>query len=98
VFRLQAFIQFPEFKKNQDWLVWTLTAELDQKEADWGPEGRLEWVPVDQVPGLSLWEGDKLFLPRVLRRESFFGSFWYKDGYLSRWEMTPPSNTPSPVA
>lgn len=26
-------------------------------------EGTLEWVPVEKIPALNLWEGDRLFLP-----------------------------------
>jgi 8-oxo-dGTP diphosphatase len=29
-------------------------------------EGRLEWIPKNEVPGLSLWEGDRVFIERML--------------------------------
>lgn len=32
-------------------------------------EGELAWVPKEQVPGLPLWEGDKIFL-RLLARKA----------------------------
>ncbi len=35
-------------------------------------EGELVWVPVERVPELPLWEGDRVFLPLLQTRESFF--------------------------
>ena len=36
------------------------------------PEGELRWVPVEQVPGLLLWEGDRVFLPLLQSRQEAF--------------------------
>ena len=43
-------------------------AETIRTEAEDAPlrecaEGVLQWVPLDQVPDLPLWEGDRAFLP-----------------------------------
>lgn len=35
-------------------------------------EGVLEWVPIDQIEELNLWEGDKIFLRLLRERETFF--------------------------
>ena len=35
-------------------------------------EGELQWVPVDKVLDLNLWEGDRIFLRLLLERDSFF--------------------------
>ena len=35
-------------------------------------EGVLEWVPVDHVPGLALWEGDRVFLPLIMKDRPVF--------------------------
>ena len=35
-------------------------------------EGVLEWVPVDNVPGLPLWEGDRVFLPLITGDRAVF--------------------------
>lgn len=35
-------------------------------------EGTLEWVPVDRVPSLNLWEGDKIFLRLLAEDAPFF--------------------------
>lgn len=36
-------------------------------------EGNLEWVPIDKLEELNLWEGDRIFL-RLLREEAPFFS------------------------
>ena len=33
------------------------------------PEGTLEWIPEEEVMGLPLWEGDRLFLDKLLHSE-----------------------------
>ena len=35
-------------------------------------EGELVWVPKDEIEGLTLWEGDKIFLRLLQDRETFF--------------------------
>ena len=35
-------------------------------------EGELVWVPVSEVPGLPIWEGDKVFFRLLEEREDFF--------------------------
>lgn len=35
-------------------------------------EGVLQWVPLDRVTDLSLWEGDRIFLPLLLSRTDLF--------------------------
>ena len=89
VFKTRGVLQFPYFKPGQDWLVWVLVATTESSElsASWGPEGRLEWVAVDEVLDLPLWEGDRQFLPPILRGETVFGTFWYRDGRLDRFRL-----------
>ena len=35
-------------------------------------EGTLEWVPIDKVNTLHLWEGDKIFLRLLQENTPFF--------------------------
>lgn len=35
-------------------------------------EGDLEWVPVERVPELPIWEGDKIFLDLLIKEPRFF--------------------------
>ena len=46
-------------------------------------EGQLEWVPIDKVCTLNLWEGDKIFLDLLTRDVPFFSlKLVYKNGQL----------------
>jgi len=42
----------------------TLRADCD--------EGVLRWVPIEEVPSLRLWEGDRVFLNLLRENEAFF--------------------------
>ena len=35
-------------------------------------EGVLRWVSINEVPGLELWEGDRIFLKMLAEDEEFF--------------------------
>ena len=35
-------------------------------------EGELRWVPVNELPSLNLWQGDLLFLKKLIVGEEFF--------------------------
>ena len=35
-------------------------------------EGELRWIPWNEVDGLSLWEGDRMFLPLLKENSDFF--------------------------
>ena len=35
-------------------------------------EGVLRWVPINDVPALNLWQGDRVFLKLLLESEAFF--------------------------
>lgn len=92
-FRPLGILQFPNFKPGpaEDWLVFVFSAAVTSKElkSPVGPEGTLEWVPLDKLLGLNLWAGDKEFLPLVLEERPFIGSFWYQGGDLVRHWLRP---------
>jgi 8-oxo-dGTP diphosphatase len=80
-------LQFPNFKahKAEDWWCTVMTARLDADEAARIPEGArfsdegsLHWVPAVRLLDLNLWQGDRLFLPKVLAGTSFSGTLWYE--------------------
>lgn len=35
-------------------------------------EGTLEWIKKEEIPNLNLWEGDRIFLDLLEKREEFF--------------------------
>jgi 8-oxo-dGTP diphosphatase len=54
------------------------------------PEGTLGWVPLGEVMGLPLWEGDRNFLPLVFAepQRPFHGVMPYRDGRPVSWRYT----------
>jgi 8-oxo-dGTP diphosphatase len=50
-------------------------------------EGTLEWVDVERILKLPLWDSDRLFLPMVFERSSrtFHGVMPYKNGRMVSW-------------
>lgn len=69
--RLRGIITFilPDWGNE---LTFLYTARTDDDVSGACSEGELEWVPVDDVPSLSLWEGDRVFLPLLRTREDCF--------------------------
>lgn len=90
--QLAATISWPGFGKDgDDWfgflfrvLEWSGTPNVVS------PEGPLEWVQLDRVPQLPLWEGDRHFLPMVLdpSHPPFHGVMPYRDGRPVSWGFT----------
>jgi len=86
---LRGTISWPGFgKQGEDWFgfiflidCWNGTPLLENAE------GTLEWVSIDRVLDLPLWEGDRFFLPLVFERtdRQFHGVMPYRDGKPIRW-------------
>lgn len=52
-------------------------------------EGNLEWVPVENVTKLPIWEGDKIFLDLLRREKRFFLlKLEYDEDVLLRHQLT----------
>jgi 8-oxo-dGTP diphosphatase len=86
---LRGTISWPGFGKGgEDWFGFVFrvdrwTGEPLRENA----EGTLEWVPVERVLSLPLWEGDRHFLPLVFAKEGrpFHGVMPYRDGRPLGW-------------
>jgi 8-oxo-dGTP diphosphatase len=54
------------------------------------PEGTLEWVAVERILDLPLWEGDRHFLPLVFdkTKRQFHGVMPYRDGKPVSWRYS----------
>src|SRR3546814_5601331 len=64
---LRGTISWPGFGKHgEDWLgfVFVVTA-FTGTPLQRNPEGTLEWVAIDRLHELPMWEGDREFLPLV---------------------------------
>ena len=89
---LRGTISWPGFGRNgEDWLgfVFLIDAYSGTPLAS-NPEGTLEWVPVEKILDLPLWEGDRQFLPLVFDADprGFHGVMPYRDGRMQSWSYT----------
>jgi 8-oxo-dGTP diphosphatase len=87
--QLRGTINWPGFGKGgEDWFGFIFLVERFAGEA-WreNADGVLEWVEVERVPDLPLWEGDRYFLPLVFDRtgRQFHGVMPYRDGRPVSW-------------
>ncbi len=60
--------------------MYLFTADGFEGEMKTCDEGTLEWVPVDTVPSLNLWPGDKYFLRLLAGNAPFFSLKLTYDG------------------
>lgn len=82
--RMKGFITFPLFDGKKDWYVFLFTAEKFSGELIESSEGKLEWIPNDELVNLNLWDGDKIFLPWLFDDKYFSAKFVYENGkYVS---------------
>ena len=80
---LRGTVNWPGFgKQGEDWLgfLFLITAF----------EGTLEWIEVDRILGLPLWDGDRHFLPLVFDADPrpFHGVMPYRDGKMQAWHYS----------
>lgn len=70
-YRLRGVITFlsNEYEGEYMYLYTATGYEGDIKECN---EGNLEWVPINEVTSLPIWEGDKLFFEELIRDRGFF--------------------------
>ena len=46
-------------------------------------EGELAWIDIDKIKGLNLWEGDRYFLPLLIRTDEYLNlELYYKNNRL----------------
>jgi 8-oxo-dGTP diphosphatase len=86
---LRGTISWPGFGKGgEDWFgfIFRITT-WNGTPHDENPEGVLEWVPVERVLTLPLWEGDRHFLPLIFdpTGRPFHGVMPYRDGRPVSW-------------
>jgi 8-oxo-dGTP diphosphatase len=89
---LRGTISWPGFgKKGEDWFgfLFLITRFSGAPLTD-NAEGTLQWVDVDAVPSLPLWEGDRQFLPLVFDADPrpFHGVMPYRDGRMLGWSCS----------
>jgi len=90
--QLRGTISWPGFGKHgEDWfgfvfLITRFRGEAPPRNA----EGDLEWVAVERILDLPLWEGDRHFLPLVFDADAraFHGVMPYRDGRMQSWSVS----------
>jgi len=90
--RLRGTLNWPGFGKHgEDWLgfIFVIT-RYEGTPLESNPEGALEWVSVDALDALPMWEGDRHFLPLVFDGDPrpFHGVMPYKDGRMVSWDYS----------
>ena len=85
--RLQGLLTFPNFR-GVDWYVFVFTATEFSGELIDSPEGKLEWIPDEQLAGLNRWESDHIFLPWIQEGKFFSAKFEYEGDVMQRYEVT----------
>jgi len=86
---LRGTISWPGFGKHgEDWLGFVFViSRYSGAPFTSNPEGALEWVALDQLHTLPMWEGDREFLPLVFDADPrpFHGVMPYRDGRMQSW-------------
>lgn len=70
-----------------DEVMYLYTANVSHPNFKECSEGTLKWIPKDEVLNLNLWEGDRLFLPRLINNEMDINmSLFYRNDELIKTE------------
>lgn len=90
--QLRGTVSWPGFgKAGEDWLgfVFLITA-FEGTPLERNHEGVLEWVPLEAMETLPMWEGDRHFLPLVFDGDPrpFHGVMPYRDGRMVSWRVS----------
>ena len=84
--KLHGLLIFPNFK-GDDWYVFVFTAREFNGELIDSPEGRLEWIPDEELTSLNLWPSDQIFFP-WLEKEAFFSAkFIYRGDAMQGYQV-----------
>ena len=68
-------------------LTFLYTASTKEEVSRECSEGVLEWIPIDEVMDLPLWEGDRVFLPLLKEEKDFFSMklIYDEEGHLQQY-------------
>ncbi len=69
--KLRGIVEFISDTYDNE-TMYLFTADSFTGEEITCDEGDLKWIKKEDIPSLSLWEGDKIFLKMLLDNEPFF--------------------------
>jgi 8-oxo-dGTP diphosphatase len=84
---LKGFISFPDFDGQDDWYTFVYVVTEFSGQLQDSAEGRLAWIPDDDILTLNIWEGDTIFLPWLSKPGLFSAKFVYEGGQFQRHEV-----------
>ena len=89
---LRGTVSWPGFgKQGEDWFGFIFRVDGWQGEVRReNAEGTLQWLDLDHLLDLPMWEGDRHFLPLVFERteRQFHGVMPYRDGRPLGWSYS----------
>ena len=89
---LRGTLSWPGFgRTGEDWLGFVFVIDaFSGTPLERNPEGTLEWVEVERILELPLWDGDRQFLPLVFDADprAFHGVMPYRDGRMQSWHWS----------
>jgi 8-oxo-dGTP diphosphatase len=89
--QLRGTISWPGFGKHgEDWLGFVFLIDaFTGTPFESNPEGTLEWIALECMHELPMWEGDRHFLPLVFDADQrpFHGVMPYRDGRMQSWHF-----------
>jgi 8-oxo-dGTP diphosphatase len=89
---LRGTISWPGFGKDGgDWFGFLfVVTQFSGVPFERNPEGVLEWIDLDELDELPLWDGDRSFLKLVFDADprQFHGVMPYRDGRMLGWAFS----------
>lgn len=86
--KLKGFITFPLFDGVHDWYVFVFVADQFSGELIDSDEGKLEWIPDENLFELNLWDGDQIFMEWLVDDKFFSAKFFYENKKLVRYDVS----------
>ncbi|UCG04311.1 MAG: 8-oxo-dGTP diphosphatase [Candidatus Heimdallarchaeota archaeon] len=92
----RGYIYFDEINRdkiNEDlpafnWLVFLYYVQVANKIEFENPEGNLSWVPINKIPYEKMWDGDKIFTPKLLNTcDVVEAKFLYDKEKIVNWSF-----------
>lgn len=89
---LRGTISWPGFGRHgEDWFCFIfLVPHFSGVPLERNQEGCLEWIAIEDMQRLPLWDGDRHFLPLVFDADSrpFHGLMPYREGCVLSWSYS----------